>query len=150
MIERDGQLLPLLELARRTRSAGSASVAVVERTLRYGEMPPLHMHEHEEGFYVVEGSLTIYVGGDAVRLEPGDSFLAPKGVPHTFRAESERVRYLATAFVASAARYEDFLRAVGRESAGDETWHAEEAATLGVIASALGITLLGAPGALPA
>lgn len=127
---------------------GPATLAVVETKMAAGEMPPLHVHDEDEAFYVVEGSLTIHIGGETRRLEAGGSALAPKGVPHTHRADSKRARCLVTTFVASAGRYEDFLRAVSRPV---EAWTSgEEAATVTAIAAANGITVLGPPGALPA
>ena len=69
---------------------------MIESELAYGEMPPLHVHGADESFHVFEGSLTVYLGEDAVRLDAGETFVAPRGLPHTYRAESadmaERIR----------------------------------------------------------
>jgi quercetin dioxygenase-like cupin family protein len=129
------------------RRGRATSVAVVDRTIREGEMPPLHLHDEDEVLRVVEGSMTAYVGDEVVALAAGDELLAPAGVPHTYVATSPRARYLAAAAVPSVARYEDFLRAVARPApcgAG-----AEEPAAVEAIAAAAGVTVLGAPGALP-
>ena len=131
------------------------SFARVEKTMREGAMPPLHVHEEDEVFHVLEGVMTIHAGDRAVRLGAGESFLARKGVPHTYRAESERVRFLAVATVASVGRYDDFLRAVApatspTDGASGLRWASvEESAVLTAIASANRITVLGPPGALP-
>jgi quercetin dioxygenase-like cupin family protein len=140
----------------RSDGARSASLAAIENTMTAGSMPPLHLHEREEAFHVIEGSLTLYAGDQTVRLEAGDTFLAPKCVPHTHRAESERVRYLAMMFVTSVSRYEDFLHAVSRPAdalhiSPAESWpKGEEATSLAAIGAANGITILGPPGVLPA
>ena len=137
--------LPPLERAHRGRG-----YVVVETTTALGHMPALHLHEEDEAFAVVEGELTLHVGGDCIRLRAGETFVVPRGTPHTHRAESTRVRYLTATFAASVSRYEDFLRAVGRPGSDLSGWAGStEAAALGVIARANGITVLGPPGALP-
>jgi len=87
---------------------------MIESELAHGEMPPLHVHAADESFHIFEGSLTVYLGEDAVRLEAGETFVAPRGVPHTYRTESAKTRVLTMSRVESAARYDDFLRAVAR------------------------------------
>jgi len=125
---------------------------MIESELAHGEMPPLHVHAEDESFHVFEGSLTVYLGEDAVRLEAGETLVAPAGVPHTYRAESANVRVLTMSRVDSAARYVDFVRAVARPSEFEApTWAtAEDEATVSAIAAAAGITVLSAPGELPA
>src|SRR3954467_10108240 len=50
-----------------------------------GAAAPLHVHHTEdEGFYVLEGSATIYVGDEVVELGPGEHAFGPHGVPHRF------------------------------------------------------------------
>jgi hypothetical protein len=93
--------------------------------------------------------VTVYAGEESLHLTAGESFVVAAGVPHAYRANSKRVRYVATAFVSSVGRYEDFLRAVG-PPAGEPGWPSlEEAAALTAIAAANGITVLEPPGALP-
>jgi uncharacterized cupin superfamily protein len=125
---------------------------MIESELAYGEMPPLHVHAADESFHVFEGSLTVYLGEDAVRLEAGETLVAPAGIAHTYRAESAKARVLTMSRVDSAARYDDFLRAVVRpsESAAPAWATEEDEATVSAIAAAAGITVLSAPGELPA
>ena len=66
---------------------------VVEVSGRGGSMPPLHVHHiDDEIFHVLDGEITVYHGADVVRLGAGDTVLAPRGVPHTYRIESETAR----------------------------------------------------------
>ena len=125
---------------------------MIESELAYGEMPPLHVHAADESFHVFEGSLTVYFGEDAVRLEAGETLVAPAGIAHTYRAESAKARVLTMSRVESAARYDDFLRAVARPGdSGAPAWATDEdEATVSAIAAAAGITVLSAPGDLPA
>ena len=148
--ERAG-LLSLIQTiaAMRSEMDRPASLAVVETTIRRGHMPPLHRHDADEAFYVLEGTLTVHAGEESVRLEAGEAFLAPRDLPHTHQAESDRVRYLSVTFARSLGRYEDFLRAVGAPTG--EGWRtADEAGTVAGISRPNGITVLGPPGALPA
>ncbi len=121
-----------------------------------GATAPLHVHAEDEALTVVEGSMTVHAGADTVRLGPGESYVARGGVPHTYRADARRVRYLAATFVRSARAYEDFLLAVGRPQSSPATavtvrWaDTQEAAALAHVAAANGIRVLGAPGELPA
>ena len=58
---------------------------VVEATDDTKGGPPRHLHhEQEEWFYVIESEYTIEIGEKRLRLGPGDSVLAPRGVPHVW------------------------------------------------------------------
>ena len=49
--------------------------------------PPLHLHlSQEEWFYVMEGSVAFQVGEQRIKLNAGESVLAPRRVAHTFSA----------------------------------------------------------------
>jgi quercetin dioxygenase-like cupin family protein len=143
-------LLPLLEQVAATSrlGPGGTSLTVVESTLAAGLMPPLHSHDVDEAFHVLDGSVVVYAGGETVRLEAGESFVAPSSVPHTHRAATERARWLSMTFASSAGRYEDFVRAVGTPLADAPA--DEDEASLLAFAAPSGIAVLGPPGMLPA
>ena len=145
-------LLPLLEQVAAAQRVvrGGASLTVVESTLAAGLMPPLHAHEDDEAFHVLEGSVIVYAGAETVQLEAGDSFVAPRSVPHTHRAATERARWLSMTFTSSAGGYEDFVRAVGTPlAAGGVAPTAEDEAALLAFAAPSRIAVLGPPGMLP-
>ena len=154
MVERTTTpLLPLLEQVAAARRLGPDGriLTVVETTLAAGLMPPLHAHEHYEAFHFLEWSVVVYAGAETVRLEAGDSYVAPSSVPHTHRAATERARWLSMTFVSSAGRYEDFVRAVGTPPAdGGATPTPEDEAVFLAFAAPSGIAVLGPPGMLPA
>lgn len=57
--------------------------------------PPRHLHhDQEEWFYVLAGEYVIEVGESAYHLFPGDSILAPRGVPHGWASLVENGRIL--------------------------------------------------------
>ena len=47
--------------------------------------PGLHVHTHEyESFYIIEGVLTVELGGERFELKDGDYLKMPPNVPHRF------------------------------------------------------------------
>jgi quercetin dioxygenase-like cupin family protein len=142
----------VLALVRASDAKRGRALAAVERTGRRGEMTPLHVHPEDEVVYVVEGALTLFVDDERVRLEAGDAFAAPPGIPHTLVVESREVRYLSATVARSAMRYEDFLRAVAVPAEGSSSsWEESgDASRLAAIAAPNGIGVLGEPGAIGA
>lgn len=64
-------------------TAGSWSMFEAHWSQKGG--PPLHVHQREdEWFYVIEGEYVVQVGDEKFTLNPGDSLLAPRQVPHTY------------------------------------------------------------------
>ena len=126
--------------------------SLVRRHAPAGDQPPLHAHEQEdEGFYVLEGELTLWVGDEPpVKLVPGEYALAPHGVPHTYRVGDQPGRFLVTS---TPGTFVSFVREVGRPAQRPELPVLDgppDAERLARIASDHGITLLGPPGTLPA
>jgi|DewCreStandDraft_5_1066085.scaffolds.fasta_scaffold00755_3 quercetin dioxygenase-like cupin family protein len=92
---------------------GTDSISVIEHRAPYADSPPLHIHHTEdEVFHLVEGELRLQVGPEERRLGPGQTILAPKGVPHTYRVESSAgARWLT---VTTRTDFERFVRAMAR------------------------------------
>jgi quercetin dioxygenase-like cupin family protein len=62
-----------------------------------GTATPLHVHHNEdETFYVVEGEVTVIVGGERIDLSAGDYLFAPRDIPHTTIVTSENARVVTT------------------------------------------------------
>jgi quercetin dioxygenase-like cupin family protein len=57
-------------------------VAIVELT--GAGRPPLHHHDFDESFYVLEGELTFQLRDEVVTRRAGEVAFAPRGVPHTY------------------------------------------------------------------
>ena len=56
---------------------------------------PRHLHEREEeGFYVVDGEVTLVVGDETVEGTPGTFAFVPRGVEHAFKVESPQAKLL--------------------------------------------------------
>ena len=125
---------------------------LVEMHTPPGDQPPLHVHRTEdEGFYVLEGELCLWVGEERIVLRPGEFANAPAGVPHTYRVVSEeRARYLVTSPTGDFIR---FVRSFGEPAPRRELPVSDgppDVERLGRLAAEHGIDLLGPPGMLPA
>jgi quercetin dioxygenase-like cupin family protein len=122
---------------------------LVEIEGRRGDMPPLHVHHDvDETFYLLAGRASFHLPGRTVELAAGDVFFAPRGIPHVYRVESERARWLV---VGSPAGFADFVREASDEPAGDGFPNREpDVPRIAEAAARHGIELLGPPGTLPA
>src|SRR5215203_1290842 len=64
----------------------------------------LHVHHFEdEGFYILEGEMTFYVGEQTLKARPGSYLFGPKDIPHAFSVDSGPARLL---FILSPAGME--------------------------------------------
>jgi mannose-6-phosphate isomerase-like protein (cupin superfamily) len=126
-------------------------LALMDERGRRGNMPPLHVHHRDdETFYVLDGEVSLFVGGRQLTLTAGQAAFAPREVPHCYRVESEQARWLV---ITAPAGFESFVRRVSEPAPADELPAAErpiDPAVLAQAAADVGIEILGPPGALPA
>ncbi len=60
-----------------------------------GREPSRHLHHRDdEGFYVLDGEVTFYVGEEIYEAGPGTFVFLPHGVPHSYTFRTEAVRML--------------------------------------------------------
>ena len=60
-----------------------------------GLATPMHRHENEEeGFYIVDGAVTVFADGVEHELRPGGFAFVPRGTPHAFRLDSAEATLL--------------------------------------------------------
>ncbi len=92
---------------------GQDGLSVMEHHAPQGDSPPLHVHRNEdEVFHVLEGELRFVSGGRPGRAVAGETVLAPKGVPHTYRVESAAgARWLT---ILRGGDFDGLVRALGR------------------------------------
>jgi len=120
--------------------ATGGSLGLVHMDKPAGEMPPLHVHQNEdEGFYVLDGELTLYLPGDSVTLRAGEFFFAPREVPHSYEVGADGALVLVSSVPSG---FERFVAAVAEL---DEV----SPEILGATAAEYGIEILGPPGARP-
>lgn len=123
-------------------------VAVTENLAPLGSGSPLHVHHREdEWFYVVEGQLTFWVGGETIVAPAGSFVYGPREVPHTFVVSSEQARFL---LVVEPAGFEDFVRALATPAERDEipppSSEPPDLDALVAGAASYGIEIVGPPG----
>jgi quercetin dioxygenase-like cupin family protein len=135
-----------------TIKAGSETtagrVAVIEHLAPRGAGSPLHVHRREdEWFYVIEGELTFWVGGEVIEAPAGSFVYGPRDVPHTFTVSSDEARFL---LVTEPAGFESFVRTLAEPAqaltippppAGPPDFE-----RLAAVAAEYGIEILGPPG----
>jgi mannose-6-phosphate isomerase-like protein (cupin superfamily) len=121
--------------------------ALFEAMQKPGSEPPLHVHDQEdETFYVLEGKVSVWVGGEVHHLVPGDSIFLPRGVPHTFRIKSPVARALN--YIAPAG-FEEWFRMLGKPAANFdlpelvEPPNEAEFAAMQALAAKMGLRILG-------
>ena len=88
-------------------------VALVDNRVPAGTAgPPLHHHDFDEAFVVLEGEVTFQLGDDLVTRRAGEIAFAPRGVPHTFANQSEAdARHVIVITPAGFERYFDRMAA---------------------------------------
>jgi len=132
-------------------SAPDASYAVLEMTAPPGSQPPPHIHHNEdEGFYVLDGEITLFTPEGEKTLRPGHHLTAPRGVPHTVRAGPQGVRALV---VSAPGGFAAFVRELGVPARHEGLPVLEGPPDLVALTQAAarnGIEFVGPPGALPA
>jgi quercetin dioxygenase-like cupin family protein len=123
-------------------------VAVIEHFAPEGAGSPLHVHHNEdEWFYVTEGTLIFWVGGQRIEAGAGSFVYGPRGIPHTFTVTSPEARFL---LVVEPAGFEGFMRALS-EPAQAHTLPPASSRPLDpermmAVATEYGIDILGPPG----
>lgn len=74
-----------------TSSETRGRYAIWHATVPPGGGPPPHVHSREEeGFFMLEGSLTFFVEGTPTQAGPGTTLHLPRGVEHAFRNEGDQ------------------------------------------------------------
>ncbi|HRI21223.1 MAG TPA: cupin domain-containing protein [Panacibacter sp.] len=56
--------------------------------------PPLHFHDADETFYILEGEFIFHAGDTKVNAIAGDTIFVPRNMPHTYLTVSETGRML--------------------------------------------------------
>jgi quercetin dioxygenase-like cupin family protein len=102
--------LGTLAIVRVSGDAVGGRYSLMEFVFPHHSSPPRHSHPQDESTIVLEGTLTLVCGDDRVLLEPGAVGVAPAGVPHTFRVESETARVLV---LSTPAGIEELPRGTG-------------------------------------
>jgi mannose-6-phosphate isomerase-like protein (cupin superfamily) len=114
-------------------------VGVIEGLMPAGAAgPPLHKHDFDETFYVLDGELTFHVGGELVAVRAGEVAFAPGGEPHTFANRSAAdARYLIVCTPGGFER-EFARRAARKEGVEPPDWAMQEIPPVTVVGPRIG------------
>jgi quercetin dioxygenase-like cupin family protein len=102
---------------RSEQSGGALSVTDITLPARW-DGPPLHHHEFDEAFYVLDGEITFQVRDELFAAGPGALAFAPGGVPHTLATLGDApARYL---LLCTPAGFEAYFGRLAAEAADEE------------------------------
>ena len=104
--------LGISTIAFKVTTPNPGDVLILENAFFAKGGPARHLHyEQEEWFYVLQGEFLFDLGADRFRLQPGDSLLAPRQVPHVWAFVGEGRGRILVAFF-PAGKMEAFFREV--------------------------------------
>jgi mannose-6-phosphate isomerase-like protein (cupin superfamily) len=90
-------------------------LSIVEITEPPDVVAPLHVHHRDdETFWILEGDLTIEVGGESVHASAGDVVFGPRGVPHRYTVGPNGCRML---FIMTPGGFETLVRDMSEPAA---------------------------------
>lgn len=140
--------LGTLSVVKASADTTAGRVAVIETFAPRGSGSPLHVHRREdEWFYVIEGELTFWVGGQVIEAPAGSFVYGPRDVPHTFVVASEEARFL---LVIEPGGFEDFMRSFAAPAAQltvpPPPTEPPDFERLAALAAEHGVEILGPPG----
>ncbi len=93
-------------------------MTIVEVSEHPGAEAPLHVHHRDdEGFWILEGSVTFEVGDTTIEAFAGDYVFGPRDIPHRFTVGDQGCRML---FILVPGGIEEVIRATS-EPAGSRT-----------------------------
>jgi quercetin dioxygenase-like cupin family protein len=122
--------------------------ALIDHRAAKGAASPLHVHRREaESFYILQGDLTIWAGGELIEAPAGSFVYGPANVPHTFTVKSDEAHFL---LLTQPAGFEAFMRAFGQEATSrtlpPPPSGPPDIERLAALAAEHGIEILGPPG----
>ena len=95
----------------------SNGLFILENRFQAKGGPPRHLHhDQDEWFYALEGEFIVEVGEERIRLNPGDSLLAPRKVPHVWAHVGDTRGRILVAFM-PAGQMQAFFREVTKANA---------------------------------
>lgn len=117
MTVRNGQVQSLNVLGTEVRFLCEADAtgnawSLMEVVMPRDSGPPLHSHDWDEAYYIIEGEVQFTVGAQSLLATTGDFLYTPAGMAHGFHGASEHARMLILDVPAHAGK---FFKEVSRE-----------------------------------
>lgn len=83
--------------------------------------PPRHIHaDYDEAFYVLDGEMRFWVGGDQQDCGPGSVVFVPRNVVHRFANESDRPSRVLVVLTPEGLRLVEGLGSAGSDAAATQ------------------------------
>jgi mannose-6-phosphate isomerase-like protein (cupin superfamily) len=83
-------------------------LSIIEITEGPNAQGPLHVHHREdEGFWILEGDVTIEIGDETVHAHAGEFAFGPRGIPHRYAVGPDGCRML---FIMTPGGFERLVR----------------------------------------
>lgn len=107
-----GMLVSWLAEGKDTGGSFSLAEGLVPRAAE----PPPHTHTREdEAFYILEGEMSVRVGGQTIEARAGDYVYLPQGIEHSFEIRTPTVRGL---FLITPAGLEEAFKRLSEPAQG--------------------------------
>ena len=108
---------PSANVLLRGEEAGG-QLSVTEIVVPPNAGPPLHTHDFDEAFYMLEGELTFRLGDELLTRKAGELAFARRGVHHAFANPTESDAQ--TLLVCTPAGFERYFQRIAARQAGVE------------------------------
>lgn len=107
-----------LAVIKATAADTGGQMTIIEITEPPGAEAPLHVHHREdEGFWLLEGDVTFFVGDTIIEAHVGDYVFGPRDIPHRYTVGSAGCRML---FIMTPGGFENMVIGMS-EPAGSRT-----------------------------
>ena len=104
-----------LAVIKTTAAQTGGQLTIIDVTNPPGFEGPLHVHHRDdEGFWILEGSVTLKVGETTIEASAGDYLFAPRDIPHRYSVGDAGCRML---FIMVPGGMEDIVRATSEPAA---------------------------------
>jgi quercetin dioxygenase-like cupin family protein len=115
--EGENRGLGISSIAFKMTSPNPGDLFILENTFLAKGGPARHLHyDQDEWFYILEGEFQFEVGAQRMHLQPGDSLLAPRKIPHVWAFVGNARGRILIVFT-PAGKMEAFFREVTRANA---------------------------------
>jgi quercetin dioxygenase-like cupin family protein len=105
-----------LAVIKTTAAETGGQLTIIEVTNPPGYEAPLHVHHRDdEGFWILEGSVTFQVGDRTIEASAGDYAFGPRDIPHRYTVGDAGCRML---FIMVPGGMEAVVRATSEPAAG--------------------------------
>ena len=104
-----------LAVIKATAADTGGQMTIIEITEPPGSETPLHVHHREdEGFWILEGDVTLEVGGTIIEAHAGDYAFGPRDIPHRYTVGPAGCRML---FICTPGGFENLVIAMSQPAA---------------------------------